>query len=129
MTRSLYRLIVAAFLAAFLATVHASTAIIVPDEFIADRQMEIKVDARIDDRPDLQARFNAYRVFLSTQPPGWVSTTVEAPFAEADVPFFRALERPVGSSSKRTSTKSSSTSQSPPAQRPKEPSCASRQAS
>ncbi|KAF4980016.1 hypothetical protein FZEAL_3878 [Fusarium zealandicum] len=52
--------------------VHASPAIIVPSNITADERREFNISQRIDaDDSDTRERFDAYRVYLSLEPPGW----------------------------------------------------------
>ncbi|KPM45627.1 hypothetical protein AK830_g950 [Neonectria ditissima] len=65
-----------ALLAAFSTPVSASPAIIAPWNITADQREDLKIVQRIDADSDLRKRFNAYRVFLALETPGWGSGPV-----------------------------------------------------
>lgn len=68
------RLAILAFLATFLAIVNANTGIRVPDNFTADASTLIKVNTYVSEDSKLRKQFNAFRLYLATEPPGWVSS-------------------------------------------------------
>ncbi|KAF5025011.1 hypothetical protein F66182_2962 [Fusarium sp. NRRL 66182] len=58
-------------LLAALTTVYASPAIIVPRNITADQVEDLNIDQRIKPDDKVRKRANAYRVYLSIEPPGW----------------------------------------------------------
>lgn len=65
------RAVALTLLAAFSVPVSASPAIIVPWNITADQREDLKISQRIDADSDLRKRFNAYRVYLALEIPGW----------------------------------------------------------
>ncbi|KAK7419184.1 hypothetical protein QQZ08_010951 [Neonectria magnoliae] len=58
-------------LAALSAPVSATPAIIVPSYITANQREDLKINQRIDEDSELRKRFNAYRVYLALETPGW----------------------------------------------------------
>ncbi|KAM5349794.1 hypothetical protein ACJ41O_006299 [Fusarium nematophilum] len=70
--KSFFRRVAAlTLLAALSSHVHASPAIIVPWNITADQPEDLKIVQRIDANSELWKRFDAYRVFLALETPGW----------------------------------------------------------
>ncbi|KAI5460972.1 hypothetical protein BGZ63DRAFT_388105 [Mariannaea sp. PMI_226] len=65
------RLAAFTLLAAFSVNVCASPAIIVPWNITAGQVQQLTINQRIGDDPETRKRFNAYRVYLALQTPGW----------------------------------------------------------
>lgn len=51
--------------------VHASPAIIVPWNITVDEPITLTIDQRIGNDSESRQRFDAYRVYLALEPPGW----------------------------------------------------------